>query len=118
MRGHVYPFDTVEEKPSKGPSTYLHAGAGIGWPVDHSTDDTFALPPLPLSALLPPNMLSDAKRPEPLNIVDDRPEYKAEFSADGSANLVLYTPCKIIAKFQTFVDAQTAAQALNNLKGY
>jgi hypothetical protein len=113
ITGHVWPFDTVDAKqgeqvigypdnmanfvPGKGPSTYLHAGAGVGWPHDHKAEDTFELPQKPAAP-------------------QDR-EYTAEFRGDGSAVLVLYTS-KVIANFDTMADARKAAEALNNHEGY
>jgi hypothetical protein len=134
-------------------TTYLHAGAGEGWPADHKAEDTFDLPcdamkhcldtftrTKPSDATLSdiigpyrqpaaaadntfqsyanacnnyrpgnPNML---KKPEP-----PEDEYIAEFGPDGSARLVVATT-RIIANFNNFADAQTAAKALNELKGY
>lgn len=50
--------------PSKGPSTYLHAVAGKGWPYDHKAEDTFEVPPLPADVQAkagpPAALLSDA----------------------------------------------------------
>ena len=99
--------------------TYLHAGAGKGWPHDHTSEDTFDLPPLA-------TILHEAhKLSNPVQVAIDHalmvggsPEYKAEYTANGGAVLVLYTPAKIIARFDTFADATTAARALNETKGY
>lgn len=115
--------------------TYLHAGAGKGWPHDHKAEDTFEVHPLKhewsedrIYNITPP--LNVLEHPEligmPMITIDTRdnglinnaPEYKAEFGHDGSANLVLYTPRRLIAKFDTMADAQLAAEALNNHKGY
>lgn len=102
-----YGFDVISEAYQKprthpipvGPSTYLHAGAAKGWPADQKAEDTFELPPVP-----------------PRGTVEPR-EYRAEFGTDGSARLVL-DKTTTIATFDTFADAQLAAEALNNHKGY
>lgn len=86
-----------------GHSTYLHAGAGTQWPADHAAEDTFEAPSQPW-------------QPAPLNVRRDH-EYSAEFGTDGSARLVLNSK-RHIATFDTYRDAKTAAEALNNHKGY
>ena len=87
---------------AKGPPTYLHAFGGKGWPADHTAEDAFELPPM--------IKLDDLR--------NETPEYKAEFGTDGSARLYLYQPRKLIGTFNTFADAQLAAKALNEAKGY
>jgi hypothetical protein len=88
---------------SVGPSTHLHAGAGPVWPAQQSTEDAFEAP----------------RRPDPFDWIDTPADqqYSAEFRSDGGAVLVLKTT-KDIAKFDTFEDAQEAAKALNQYKGY
>lgn len=81
------------------PNTYLHTGAIKGWPQDHKAEDTFDL----------------LQRRQQLH-AEDR-EYKAEFGTDGSARLYLITKTSV-AKFDTFADAQLAAEALNNHNGF
>lgn len=106
MIGHAWPFEAVD-KP-------------IGWPVDHGTEDTFCLPPMsPINAaighafnLVNPPTIAPPPPPAP----EDR-EYRAEYGSDGSARLVIDT-VRVIAKFDTFADACTAAEALNAHHGY
>ena len=114
-----YGFDIISEAYQKddgllswangvsGPSTYLHAVAGKGWPHDHKAEDAFELPGN--------------------TVVDERPQYRAEYMPDGGVNLVLITPLvtytrtetkTTIASFNNYEDAHTAAKALNELKGY
>jgi hypothetical protein len=45
-------------------------------------------------------------------------KYSAEYTHERGATLVFYPPAKIIAKFETLADAQEAAKALNEHKGY
>lgn len=86
--------------------TYLN-GHAKGWPHDHTAEDTFELPPKTTNEALLIKSQDEAK------------EYRAEFGTDGSARLYLHTPPKLfIATFETFADAKTAAEALNNHKGY
>jgi hypothetical protein len=78
-------------------NTYLN-GHSKGWPHDHSVDDAYEAPPY-----------------THITTSNESPEYKAR--SDGS--LVLVTACVThIANFGTFADAQLAAEALNNHKGY
>lgn len=86
-------------KSTHGPDTYLHAGSSQGWPADHTAEDTFECPPI--------------DRPD----IETAPEYSARFSYTGAAHLIKTTTTRI-ATFETFADAQTAAKALNELKGY
>jgi len=88
------------------PSTYLHAGAGTGWPHDHKAEDTFDLPPEPTM----PHVKTDE-------------EYFPKFNGHGGAELCIRTVTttaayKRIATFDTYADAETAAKALNEHKGY
>lgn len=123
-------------------NTYLHAGAGSrGWPHDHSVEDTYECPPweakhiftipeLPkLNAQVegscaPEGVQHDLSELKARSAfftriaTSDTPQYTAESDGKGGAILVLYTPAKIIARFDTYADATTAAQALNNHKGY
>lgn len=91
--------------------TYLHAGAGKGWPHDHKAEDTFDVPTIAIDTQDFNRLVGGPKPP-----VEER-DYQAEFGPDGSARLVLVT-ATIIATFETFADAQTAAKALNEHKGY
>lgn len=117
---------------AKGPSTYLHAGSSKGWPADQKSEDTFEVPseqrtvsPWDASAPWHPTTHFRDGTPIPMVTVDTRApapvteerEYRAEFGDSGEAFLVL-DHTKRIAKFDTYADAQTAAEALNNLKGY
>lgn len=95
------------EPMTKGPSTYMHAVAGKGWPYDHKAEDAFEVPPY---------ILRDTIKLDDLR--NETPEYKAEFGTDGSARLYLYQPRKLIGTFETFADAQITAKALNEAKGY
>lgn len=92
-----------------GHSTYLHSGIKPGWPYDHSSEDTFELPP-PNPTMFP--NFTVTRGPAEL------PEYKAEFGTDGSARVYLYSPRKLVGSFDTFADARLTAEALNNLMGY
>lgn len=92
-----------------GPSTYLHAGCGKGWPHDHKAEDTFELPR---------RVPAHEARAEFFSTAAETPQYSAGFTGSGKVILVLSTPERTIAYFDTFADAQTAAQALNELKGY
>lgn len=89
--------------PAKGPSTYLHAGASSqGWPHDQKAEDTFDVP-------TSPEWRTDTVEAE----------YRAEFLPTGGVALMRVSTTKInIANFNNFADAQTAAKALNELKGY
>jgi hypothetical protein len=99
---------------SKGPSTYLHAGAGKGWPHDQKAEDTFDLPPQRLSTEeAKENYAAYLGKTAPAD-----PEYYVQFGPKGEALLMHYTPNRTIATFDTFTDAVTAAKALNELKGY
>jgi hypothetical protein len=107
---HVYTHDGVGER-HPAPSTYIYAGYGTkGWPHDHSTEDAYEVPPFTWDGHPTGTVVKSAKSAE------DR-EYTAEFRSDGGAVLVLRIN-KTIAHFETFTDAQIAAKALNELKGY
>ena len=122
-------MDGLYENAPKGPSTYLHAGASkIGWPHDHSVDDTYECPPhtwtpgQELAAIRDKNAATaeDTFCVPPIPPPQPMPgehQYTAEFRGDGSAVLVLYSS-KLIAEFDTIADAKLAAEALNNHKGY
>lgn len=114
---------------SRKHDTYLHAGkpSKIGWPHDHTAEDTFAVPPMGIGA--PPWMPVPPfapglilQHPPCEQLAKPKPpvvelEYRAEFGTDGSARLLLITTATI-AKFDTFADAQLAAKAINEHKGY
>ena len=108
-------------KSTHGPSTYRHAGASkIGWPHDHSVDDTYEVPPYTWVAkdkqdIIDGNLNGINVVKKQLHAEDT--EYVAQFGGDGSAILFLVTK-RSVAKFDTFADAKTAAEALNNHKGY
>jgi hypothetical protein len=82
-------------------NTSLHAGFSRGWPHDHKAEDAYEAPPHTWS----PG-------------VNEAPEFKAEFGLDGSSRVYLYTPRRLVGSFETHADAQLAAEALNNHKGY
>ena len=88
--------------PPRGPSTYLHAGSGTkGWPHDHKAEDAFDLPPA--------------------YTTEGDIEYFAKFGPKGEALLLKSVTTHAhtrIAAFDTMADARTAAEALNNHKGY
>ena len=87
-------------------NTYLHARYGQVWPADQKSEDAFEVP---LHTL-------EINQDNPNR--EESPQYSAEFTGQGKAVLVLYTPSRVIAHFDTFADAQTAAEALNNHHGY
>jgi hypothetical protein len=119
----------------KGPSTYLHAGSGKGWPHDQSTEDTFEVPSSPVQPWpCPPHPLdgltakqaqaaflnSPVFTPEAIEaqvISTVEKEYRAEFDTKGRALLILHRR-QTVASFDTYADAQLAAEALNNHEGY
>jgi hypothetical protein len=93
-------------------STYLHAGVRHGWPHDQKCEDTFEVPPMAVN----PGSVLNVQLNQTTTCA--APEYKAEYGADGSARLYLHAPKRLIGTFDTFADAQLAAEALNNHKGY
>lgn len=112
-----------------GPSTYLHAGASkVGWPYDQKAEDTFDLPKTTVMPPVDTPDPSEVAAEEALfkNLVDSSSvtkEYSAELTTKGGAQLVItivstYRTARPIASFDTFYDAQTAAQALNEHEGY
>lgn len=84
--------------------TYLHANGPTGWPADHKAEDTFDIP------TIGPGMI--------VNVIKDKPEYSAAYTGSGKVILILSTPDRTIGYFDTYADAQLAAEALNNHKGY
>lgn len=86
----------------KGPDTYLN-GHSKGWPHDHSVDDAYEAP---LFTMKPKTAPAEER------------EFKASFGPDGSSKVWLHTPPRLIGSFETHADAQLAAEALNNYKGY
>ncbi len=84
--------------------TYLN-GVRYGWPHDHSVDDTYEVPP---------HTWTPVEAEDPAH----GPQYAAEFTTSGGAILVFYPAAQKIAAFETMADAQTAAKALNEHKGY
>lgn len=112
-----HPSQFPGKGPALGPSTYLHAVAGKGWPYDHKAEDTFDIP-----HTTPPLHLTF---PEGFTVHEEpsAPEYHAEYGSKGEAILVIATQSvtrsvKRIAYFDTYADAQRAAEALNNHEGY
>jgi hypothetical protein len=111
---------------NRGADTYLHAGHGTkGWPHDHKAEDPFEVPPhLSMSQFLNKKDLETAKLDQaykaahPVGIINDTPQYSAAYTGSGKAILVLSTPERTIGFFDTFADAQLAAKALNELKGW
>jgi hypothetical protein len=92
-------------------------------------NDTAFIPPLrhPASGLIPEGLIPEDAFDLPLSkthmttYVQDEAhagKYSAEYTHERGATLVFYPPAKIIAKFETLADAQTAAKALNEHKGY
>jgi hypothetical protein len=88
-------------------NTSLHAGFSRGWPYDHKAEDVYEAPPHTWEPLVT-GAVTEC----------ESPEYRAEFGTDGSARLYLHAPKTLIGSFDTFADAQLAAEALNNHKGY
>lgn len=119
-----YGFDVLSEAFQKdtggkgtGPSTYMHAVPGKGWPFDHKAEDAFELPPLRngVTVEVPLYETKDTSEVEQ--------QYSAVYTTKGGVELRLetvstYTTIRTIGTFDTFADAQLAAEALNNLKGY
>lgn len=119
----------------KGPSTYLNSlqRHELQRLVDQTPEDAFDLPPFglkvdPLSdpnsykGAYPPGTVAPAA-PRVIDTSEVTHEYSAAYTATGGVSLVLttvsnYRTERTIAAFDTFADAQTAAEALNNLKGY
>jgi hypothetical protein len=114
-----------------------------GYPQDHSAEDTFDIPPFPvepvkINAAIEGNTWPEASDASELsedkeadaaflsNLTDTlevTQEYSAEFTTRGGVQLILTTTSKThtvrpIASFDTFADAQLAAEALNNHNGF
>jgi hypothetical protein len=95
-------FDVISEAyqhdaPAKADLTMRRGG----WPSDHTPEDAFEVTTQPL----------EYKHNAPDN------QYVAEYVSSGGVTLFLVTK-KTIASFDTLADAKTAAEALNNHKGY
>jgi hypothetical protein len=107
-------------------NTYLHAGSGkLGWPHDHTVEDTYAYGPQEMAARAMDEardaaLLNEAhKAVHPVAVLPNDQEYSAEFGAHGEAYVVKRsTTYKFIAAFDTMADAQKAAKALNEHEGY
>jgi hypothetical protein len=120
-------FDIPHGHPcSQGPDTYLN-GARNGWPQDPKAEDTFELPKLnaqPEGSAPAEGEQRDMSEFKARNaffnsiLSNEEPEFKAEFGTDGSSRVYLYSPRRLIGSFETHADAQLAAEALNNYKGY
>lgn len=113
---------------------------GPGWPQDHKADDTFDLPPLvKVNAKVEGEVVNTERTAAPevwggpaddaafladlTDTAEVSTEYSAEFTKRGGAQLILTTTSKYhtvrpIADFNNMDDARTAAEALNNHKGY
>ena len=106
--------------------TYLHAFGGQGWPADHRAEDTFEVPGAGWltnaeAAATQAQLWEPAKNKttlEATHVLADAPQYSAAYTGSGKVILVLSTPDRTIGYFDTFADAQLAAEALNNHKGY
>ncbi len=109
-------------------TTYLHCAPKPGWPADHTTEDAFDLPKKPRVTAHEARaaFYNEPESPQsaaPLTpaIFEAAEEYRAEYTSGGGVVLVLSKTQQqktTIAYFDTYVDAQTAAKALNELKGY
>jgi hypothetical protein len=96
-------------------NTSLHAGFSRGWPYGHKAEDAYEAPPHTWEPWLNETFTLPAEQ-KPLK--NEAPEFKAEFGLDGSSRVYLYTPRRLVGSFETHADAQLAAEALNNHKGY
>jgi hypothetical protein len=115
-------FDVISEAyqheaPAKADLTMRRGG--------HTPEDTFELPTLTPYVSLDKDALKRARIDAAHKLVDgppyiikDTPEYSAGYTGSGKVILVLSTPDRTIGYFDTFADAQLAAEALNNHKGY
>jgi hypothetical protein len=112
-------------------NTSLHAGFSRGWPHDHKAEDGYEAPPHTWAPGVNESFRLLAEKKEEASMTHTTttwetgavtecasPEYRAEFGTDGSARLYLHAPKTLIGSFDTFADAQLAAEALNNHKGY
>jgi hypothetical protein len=99
-------------------NTSLHAGFSRGWPHDHKAEDAYEAPPHTWDEPGVNETFKLLAEKKPLNIRNEAPEFKAEFGLDGSSRVYLHPPRRLVGSFETHADAQLAAEALNNHKGY
>jgi hypothetical protein len=84
------------------------------WAYDEQNaipEDAFCVPPLPSNH--PLSRPHSFKGPS-----DNDPQYVARLNIVGTPELILQGPTRCVGTFTTLADAQLAAEALNNHKGY